>query len=385
MEMGSMSKRTVAIAGAGIAGFAAAAALTRHGFDVRIYERSEEPREFGAGIYLKENSLPIFDALGIGERIANSGVRMKSARIVDETGTIIVDRQLDKERLIVVLREEVHGALRDVALAGGAELITGRKVVGASRNGVLFLEGGESVEADLVIGADGVHSRVRESLRLTRTNRLLGDGATRVVIPREEEPYSTEYWSGQHRVGVAPCSKDLTYCFIIGPEREPRVTRLPLDKEYWTQKFPHLASVFARVTGGVHHAHPFITCKSWVAGRAAIIGDAAHAQPPNFGQGAGVAIVASWQMAEILATHDDIAQGLLAWEKVARPRVNMVQWLTTAYDIAGYKWPPALAPMRAWLFRTLSKAPVTSRKWEYYWRGGCDAPLPGHLASEADA
>jgi 2-polyprenyl-6-methoxyphenol hydroxylase-like FAD-dependent oxidoreductase len=380
-----MSRKTVAIAGAGIAGFAAAAALTRHGFDVRIYERSEEPREFGAGIYLKENSLPIFDALGMGERIANSGVRLKSARIVDETGKIIVGRPLDKERLIVVLREEVHGSLRDAALAGGAELITGRQVVRASRDGVLYLEGGEEVKADLVIGADGVHSRVRDSLGLLRTNRLLGDGATRVVIPREEEPYSTEYWSGQHRVGVAPCSKDLTYCFIIGPEREPRVTALPLDKEYWTQQFPHLASIFARVTDGVHHAHPFITCKSWVAGRTAIIGDAAHAQPPNFGQGAGVAIVSSWQMAEILSQSSDIAQGLLEWEKIARPRINTVQRLTTAYDLAGYKWPTALAPVRARLFSTLSKVPVTSRKWEYYWRGGCEAPLPGNLADKAGA
>jgi 2-polyprenyl-6-methoxyphenol hydroxylase-like FAD-dependent oxidoreductase len=380
-----MSRKTVAIAGAGIAGFAAAAALTRRGFDVRIYERSEEPREFGAGLYLKENSLPIFDALGMGERIANSGVRLKSARIVDETGKIIVGRPLDKERLIVVLRSEVHGALRDAALAGGAELITGRTVAGASRDGVLFLEGGEAVEADLVIGADGVHSRVRESLGLTKTNRLLGDGATRVVIPREEEPYSTEYWSGQHRVGVAPCSKDLTYCFIIGPEREPRVTRVPLDKEYWTRQFPHLEHVFARVTDGVHHAHPFVTCKSWVAGRTAVIGDAAHAQPPNFGQGAGVAIVASWQMADVLAASDDIAQGLQEWERIARPRINMVQRLTTAYDVAGYKWPTALAPVRASLFHALSKVPITSQKWEYYWRGGCDAPVPANLAGEAGA
>ncbi|GAA1799468.1 FAD-dependent monooxygenase [Planosporangium flavigriseum] len=380
-----MSRKTVAIAGAGIAGFAAAAALTRHGFDVRIYERSEDPREFGAGIYLKENSLPVFDALGLGERIANSGVRIKSARIVDETGKIIVGRPLDKERLIVVLREEVHGSLRDAALAGGAELITGKKVIGASRDGALFLEGGEAVTADLVIGADGVHSKVRESLGLTKTNRLLGDGATRVVIPREEEPYSTEYWSGQHRIGVVPCSKDLTYCFIIGPEREPRVKALPLDKEYWTQQFPHLKHVFDRVTDGVHHAHPVITCKSWVAGRTAIIGDAAHAQPPNFGQGAGVAIVSAWQMAEVLSQTSDIAQGLQEWERIARPRINMVQRLTTAYDIAGYKWPTALAPVRSRLFNKLSKVPLTARKWEFYWRGGTEAPLPGNLMDKADA
>jgi 2-polyprenyl-6-methoxyphenol hydroxylase-like FAD-dependent oxidoreductase len=370
--------RTAVVAGGGIAGFAAAAALVRHGFDVTVYEESEEPREFGAGIYLKENSLQVLDELGVAERLIKGGVRLRAVRIVDETGKTIVSRATHEERLIVALRADLHTALRDAALDGGAELVTRRRVVGATPEGVLRFDNGDEVTADLVVGADGVHSRVRESLGLTRMNALLGDGATRVLIPREEEPYSTEYWSGQHRVGIAPCSEDLTYAFIIGPEREARARRLPLDREYWTELFPHLEGVFARVAddAGVHHAHPFVYCQSWISGRVAIVGDAAHAQPPNFGQGAGLAIAAAWELAEVLDNARDIDRGLVRWEKQARPRVNMVQRLTTAYDIAGYMWPPAFAGVRSQLFQTISAIPATAQKWEYYWRGGMDRPTP---------
>jgi len=369
---------TVAIAGAGIAGFAAAAALARKGFDVRVYERSEEPREFGAGIYLKENSLPVFDDFGVGERLAARGVRIRAARIVDETGTIIVNRSVEQERLIVALRADVHNLLREAAVEAGAELVTGRTVTGADAAGRLLFADGGDVEADLVVGADGLHSAVRESLGLTRVKGTLGDGATRVVIPRTEadEPYSTEYWSGRHRVGVAPCSEDLTYVFIIGPEDEERVRRLPLDREYWTEQFPNLKHVFDRVGDdiGVHHAHPYVECTSWAAGRVAIIGDAAHAQPPNFGQGAGVAIAGAWRMAETLAEHSDIAEGLREWERRTRPGIEMVQRLTTVYDVAGYAWPEELAPVRAGIFHDMSLHPAIAPQWEFWWRGGVEAP-----------
>ncbi len=369
---------TVAVAGAGIAGFAAAAALARRGFDVRIYERSQEPREFGAGIYLKENSLPVFDALGIGERIAERGVRIRAARIVDETRTTIVSRDLSKERLIVALRADVHNLLREAALGAGAELVTGRTVAGADPEGVLRFTDGEEVRADLVLGADGVHSPVRDSLGLVRLRGMFGDGATRVVIPRTEAdgPYSTEYWSGQHRVGVAPCAEDQTSVFIIGPESEERVGRLPLDREYWTEQFPHLKHVFDRVSDdvGVHHTHPYVECTSWTAGRVAVIGDAAHAQPPNLGQGAGVAIAAAWRMAEILEGASDIAEGLAEWERQVRPGIDMVQRLTSIYDVVAYAWPAELAPLRASIFRDMSLHPAISPHWEYWWRGGVDAP-----------
>jgi 2-polyprenyl-6-methoxyphenol hydroxylase-like FAD-dependent oxidoreductase len=277
-----------------------------------------------------------------------------------------------------VLRSELHTALRDAALAAGAELLTGREAVGADPCGALQLSDGDVVKADLVVAADGVNSRIRDSLRLTRLFALLGDGATRVIVPRQEEAYANEYWNGPLRVGVAPCSEDYTYAFIIGPERDLRATTLPLDREYWAEAFPSIASVFERIGAGdgVHHAHSVVVCKELAAGRVAVIGDAAHAQPPNFGQGAGLAIDTSWEMAEILAGATDLAQGLRLWQEKVRRRITTVQALTTAYDIAQYKCPKPLAPLRSRLFELLGSVPTTAQQWEFWWRGGVAAPQP---------
>ncbi len=369
-------RRTAVVAGAGIAGLSVAASLARAGFAVQILERSAEPREFGAGIYLKENSLPVLDELGAGDRVARHGVRIRAVRIVDERQATIVTRDTGAERVIVALRAELHGALLDAALAAGVSLRTRATVTGAHPDGRLALADGTEVGADVVIGADGFSSAVRDSLGLARRTRTLGDGATRVLVPRREQPYSTEYWAGHVRVGIAPCSEDLSYVFLIGPERDPRAVRVPVDRDYWSRALPHIADVFERISddSGIHHPHPYVSCHRWTAGRVAIVGDAAHAQPPNLGQGAGLAIAAGWELARRLTPGGDTAEQLQAWERSVRPAMDTVQRITTAYDVAGYGWPLAAQRARAELFHRLSTFRPAARKWEYYWRGGCPAP-----------
>lgn len=379
-----MSERRAVVVGGGLAGLAASAALARHGFSVRLLEKNRELREFGAGIYLKENSLPVLDELGIGARIEADGARIASASIVDERRRIIVRRDLSEERLVVVLRANLHSALLDAATTAGVDVVAGQEVTAVAPSGRVTLADGTELTADLVVGADGVGSRVRESLGLTKATRTLGDGATRVVVPRREEPHSVEHWSGDRRVGIVPCGDDTTYAFIIGPERERRATRLPLDREYWSAAFPHLTEFFHRVPddAGVHHAHVEVKCHSWTRGRVVLVGDAAHAQPPNLGQGAGLAIAATWALARHAAT-GDLTTALAAWQREVRSGIDMVQRLTTAYDIAGYRWPRSLYGARARLFHTLSTFPPTARRWEYWWRGGTDRPVPPTNAPDA--
>ncbi len=371
-----MASPSVAIIGAGLAGLAAGAALGQRGFAVRMYERSEQPREFGAGIYLKENSLPVLDALGVGDAIASAGERINVARIVDERRRTIVSRDVSGERLIVLRRGDLHQVLMTAALEAGADLITGRTAVAARPDGTVEFADGSTVRADVVVAADGVHSRIREGLDLTQSYRRLPDGATRVLIPRQEEPYSTEYWAGPHRVGVVPCHSDWTYVFLIGPEARRQVRAIPVDREYWKGLYPHIADVFDRITdeAGVHHPHLEVTCTSWVRGRVALIGDAAHGQPPNLGQGAGVAFVAAWELARTLADLGASPQSLHDWERRTRPTIDTIQRYTTLYSQVGYHWPAPALGLRADLFHLLSSMPWTAKRWEFWWRGGTWAP-----------
>lgn len=370
--------RKVLIAGAGIAGLAAAASFRTFGWDVEIFERSSEPREIGAGIYVKENSFEVLDHLGLTDKIMAQGRRMSNARIIDEDKVLVTDRDVSGERLVVVLRSDLQQALRHRAEELGAVITTNVHVVGADQTGALRFADGSQKRADLVIGADGINSKVRDSLNLMRARNELGDGATRVLVPRDpnEPDVSTEHWSGNLRVGIAPCSQDQTYMFIIGPEKDRRATRVPLDMNYWIRSFPHLEHYFRQVTveNSVHHRHSVVRCDSWVKGNVAIIGDAAHAQPPNLGQGAGVSIAAAWELAEVLESFDDVREALDVWHESARPRIDMVQKLTTAYDVLQYKWPKSLVPLRSKLLSAVSKSSVLGKRWEFYWRGGTPEP-----------
>lgn len=372
----SVSSPSIAIVGAGLAGLAAGVALGQRGFAVRIYERSDTPREFGAGIYLKENSLPVLDALGVGDAIATAGERIHTARIVDEQRRTIVSRDVSGERLIVLRRGDLHQTLLNAAVEAGAELITGCTVLGATTDGTVALADGSSVRADVVVAADGVHSRIRDGLDLTQSYRRLPDGATRVLIPRQEEAYSTEYWAGSHRVGVVPCHDAWTYMFLIGPEAHRQVRAIPIDREYWKALYPHIADVIDRIPneGGVHHQHLEVQCTSWVRGRVALIGDAAHGQPPNLGQGAGVAFVAAWELARTLADLGASPHSLHDWERRTRPPIDAIQRYTTLYSQVGYHWPTPALRLRADLFHWLSVVPWTARRWEFWWRGGTWAP-----------
>jgi 2-polyprenyl-6-methoxyphenol hydroxylase-like FAD-dependent oxidoreductase len=84
----------VAIAGGGIAGLAAAASLAKFGFSVDVYEQSDQLREIGAGIYIKENIFDVLDELGLSEFIEQAGVRIDAARIVDEDQVIVTSRDV---------------------------------------------------------------------------------------------------------------------------------------------------------------------------------------------------------------------------------------------------------------------------------------------------
>ncbi|HET8758658.1 MAG TPA: FAD-dependent monooxygenase [Solirubrobacteraceae bacterium] len=367
-------RRRAAVAGGGIAGMAAAGALARHGFEVCVHERAPGLRELGAGIYLKENSLRVLDQLDVYERLEARAVRLAETRLRTEGGRLVLTRRVARERTLVALREDLHALLTEAAEAAGAEIRTRSRVETAAPSGALTLQGGrEADRPDLVVGADGLHSRVRTTAGIDGRVRILADGATRLLIPRTEtQPVSTEHWSGRLRVGVTPCSPDQTYVFLIGPESDEHARRLPVDTEYWLRSFPYLGEVFERVVGaeGTHHPHALVECSRWTRGRIALVGDAAHAQPPNLGQGAGLAIANAWALARTLQPSDTVEAGLAAWEAQNFPLSRRVQRWSHRYGLAGHRWPPRLHGARTATLWVIGHSPYTRDQWAWLWRGG---------------
>lgn len=365
------------VAGGGIAGMTVAASLARHGFEVVVHERAPDLRELGAGLYLKENSLRVLDRLGIYERLEARGVRLAEGRIRTETGRLVMTRQMSGERTLVTLREDLHSLLTEVAAAEGARILTRSRVEAADETGLLTLQSGRLMERlDLIVGADGLHSRVRATAGIDGRVRMLADGATRLLIERHEsEAVSTEHWSGKLRVGVTPCSPNHTYVFLIGPENDERARAVPVDVDYWLRSFPYLRDVFERVEGAAatHHRHALVLCNHWTRGKVALVGDSAHAQPPNLGQGAGLAIANAWALARALDDYRDVNRGLAAWEAANRPLGHRVQRWSHRYGLAGHRWPSRLYRLRSATLWTLGHSPYTRRRWAWLWRGGVAA------------
>ena len=357
-------KRAAEVAGAGLAGLAVAAALAQQGWEVRVHEKGAKLREIGAGLYLYENALNALHVLGVYDQIAASGVSFPLPRELFDHKHRPVRIYRDKDHrpeLIVALRTELHQILSDCATAAGAEIITNSQVLGASADGRLEFADGYGPKADLVIGADGVFSRVRDSLSLTRKIADLKDGCGRHLIARESGDMTNrvEVWNHGRRIGIAPTSKDQHYVFLCCPAYDTagRIQQ-PFNLEAWLDSHPWYENYLRRIP---RHPEEFwrpffnVYCHAWSSGHAAIIGDAAHSMAPNLGQGACVAIYNAVLLARVVTENNDIPEALRIWEKSERPYIDTTQRNSFLYGYLGGAWPRSLLGLRSKILPLIAK------------------------------
>jgi len=356
-----VSRSSVEIAGAGLAGLAAAVAFAGRGWKTRVWEQAPRLREIGAGLYVWENGLRVLDGLGVSETTLSTGQPVREFEVRDEQLRLVERFEYDHEagsRLYTMLRPVLHAALHQAAVSLDVTIETGRTVVAATPSGELHFDDGTSVRADLVIGADGVHSRVRDSLGLLRANRTLRDGASRLLIPRtdaerqnNEYHKCVEYWSGTRRVLYTPCHRDWVYLALVGRNDDVGARRVPIDRETWTRSFPALEHLFERVTPDTEarwDAFSMVRLSHWHKGRVAIVGDAAHAQPPNLGQGACLAMANALALAFVVDRHRGaVERGLEMWEERERPLVEHTQRWTYLWGLISATCPRGLERVRS--------------------------------------
>jgi 2-polyprenyl-6-methoxyphenol hydroxylase-like FAD-dependent oxidoreductase len=356
----------VEIAGAGLAGLATAASFARNGWSVRVHERGDELREIGAGIFLWENALRVLEAIGAFEEATHGGEVNEYWEFRDERQRLLQSGwMMNGSRLITVLRSRLHQALARAASEAGAEIVTNSSILGATPAGELIRADGRRFAADVIVGADGYNSVVRQTLDLTKSVRDLEDGCGRYLIDRRDgdpERRCLEYWNGARRVGIVPVTSSQIYVYLCCPTADGAARAGASDPKVWIDAFPALRGLLERLQLNGRWAPFFdVTCTRWSRGNAVVVGDAAHAMSPNLGQGACVAMQSGYSLSRALTNATNIPAALEQWEVRQRPVVDATQRFSRLYGRIGTRWPRPLLSLRSALVWGIGRSATLQR------------------------
>ncbi|MFE9690911.1 FAD-dependent monooxygenase [Micromonospora sp. NPDC005806] len=313
-----MGKRA-AVIGGGIGGLAAAIGLRVAGWEVTVLERSAALPETGTGLGIWPGAMRALDALGVGEEVRRRGRRQAGGSIRRPDGTRIA--VIDVGRLERRHGEPVHLVTRPVllaALAGALPRPTVRFAAPVTDPGAL------TGAYDLVVGADGINSVVRAALHGDRYPlRYAGTVAWRGVADVDVR-VGGETWGPGRKFGVTPEVPGRTnwYAAVALPEGHPppvddRAELLRLFGD-WHQPIPRLLEALAPDGILRHEVRDLTPLPSYVSGRVALLGDAAHAMTPDLGQGACQALIDAVALADCLRDTDDVPAALRAYDRQRR-------------------------------------------------------------------
>ncbi len=353
--------RHTEIAGAGIAGLAVACQLAEVGWSVQVHERFSDVREIGAGIAVGQNGVDALRRIGAFDEAIKGGTKISYWSIEDQWNRVVHGEDLATE-LYSVPRSSLQRALHLRALDLGVNIKTDSQAVGVSQ-GRLELENGQQFDADLIVGADGVWSRIRSSLMtqgLKAKKIDLRVAGLRAIIPRlESDPvdHMLEWISGKRRCGFLPLDSENIAIYMFCPSQDHLGREVPLDVESWSSSFPMLRTAFERVsTDSTWSDVVEVHCNTWVHGNTALIGDAAFGMAPNLGQGGCTAMQAAVSLAGHLVPNQDVSSALKKWEHDERSHIDYVQKWSGRYSRLCSKTPTPGLRARSTLFRVLARS-----------------------------
>ncbi|MEW5928205.1 MAG: FAD-dependent monooxygenase [Gemmatimonadota bacterium] len=337
-----MSERVV-IVGGGIGGLVLAIALRQRGIEAPVYEAAPELRAAGAGIWVPPNAMQVLARLGLAEAVAAGGARLERAELRDFRAGLLQSADVgESARRFGWPTVAIHrGRLQRVLLdhLGADAVQVGRECREAVTSGdaavVRFADGGE-VEAGVVVGADGAHSRVREAVAPGARLRYSGQSSYRAVAPfRLPDGFAGvgwEVWGPGRRFGFSAVAEGEVYWYATldapAGERDasPAETRRRLDA--MAAPFPAPVPELVAATDAERmlrtDMYDLPAIPSWHRGGVVLLGDAAHATTPNLGQGGAQAIEDAWVLADRLATHARPEDAFATYQGIRERKARMV-------------------------------------------------------------
>jgi salicylate hydroxylase/6-hydroxynicotinate 3-monooxygenase len=353
---------SIAIVGAGIGGLAAAATLRRVGHDVHVYEQAQAFARVGAGIQQSPNSVKVLRKLGLEPKLRALAFRPDAALNRQwDTGEITWVRQIgdDIERkygapYFYMHRGDLHAALAEIV---PAEIVhRGRKLVGLRQRKdrvTLDFADGTEADAEMVVGADGVHSVVREILLGAEKPRFSGRVAYRTTYPASllggaAIDDAAKWWGRDRHIVI----------YYVNPRRDELyfVTSTPepgFDVESWSAKgdlgmlrdaYKEFHPKVRAVLDACPDVHKWALFERdplprWSAERVTLLGDACHPMTPYMAHGAGMAIEDAAVLSRCLDGVDagGVGAALRRYEASRKPRTARIQQISSLNDMQKIK------------------------------------------------
>jgi 2-polyprenyl-6-methoxyphenol hydroxylase-like FAD-dependent oxidoreductase len=338
------TKPTALIVGAGIGGLAAAIALRRAGWAVRVFERASSPRELGFALLLAPNAMHALGALGLAETARRGGFVATSGEMRRPDGTVLrrfetaETRALLDEDTVCILRPVLHGALLDTTGLESIELAAEATGFASTADRVeLRLANGKTAAGDILIGADGVGSLIRRHLHpaedAPRPSGLLAiRGVARDGVRHLGNSSGAQYLGRGLEAGVVRASEDEVYWYLSIRADWAGTSRDALTlAEHCAAKFhePFRAIVNATRPEDLRLDELFERdpIQRWGMGPVTLLGDAAHPMLPHAGQGAAQALEDAVTLGSVMKEAADaraIDAALRRYEELRAPRTRAV-------------------------------------------------------------
>jgi 2-polyprenyl-6-methoxyphenol hydroxylase-like FAD-dependent oxidoreductase len=339
------NRRSAIVVGAGIGGLSTAVGLHRLGWEVTVLERSDTLREMGAGMSLMANARRCLDQLGVGDALrecaatmlpGGEGMRTPNGRRL--VGTVDADFVARNDLVAaVVLRPQLQRIFADALPAGCVKTDTEvTNVVTDAGDGQAAVvcrtpAGFQSVEADLVVGADGLNSTIRAALWPDTPKPVYsGHSAWQGVTATSFIEPGGNTWGRGLQFGRTPLAEGRVWWYAVA--NTPAFQRHADEKEEvlrrfssWHQPIPSL--IEATPDGTVLHHDCFELAKplpSYISGSVAVLGDAAHAMTYDIGQGACQALEDAVVLCVAIATEPDVRTALNTYDRLRRPRSQTI-------------------------------------------------------------
>ena len=329
--------RSAIVIGGGIAGMSTAAVLGRMGVSVTVLEQAPALKEVGAGLQISPNGLCVLRALGLEPELIKRGavrgqaVSLRDYRRNGEVARLDLQRLAPNQAYYFIHRADLLDVMAGAARRASADIRLNQSVIEV-RTGDLpevVFENGETLRAELIVGADGVHSVARSVLNPQSTAFFTKQVAWRAVVPNVvNQPAEARVFMGPGKHIVAYPLRDGDFVNLVAVEE-----RDGWQDEGWHQSGDpsQLREVFADFTGDAAHLlnavkevsvwglfrHPI--ANHWCGGGVALVGDAAHPMLPFMAQGANMALEDAWVLGRALK-----AGNIASYQTQRAPRVAKV-------------------------------------------------------------